>query len=264
MRSGDSRRTKDVFSPLWARLSCGRRLPRGLLALLGDARELLSGSDRVFVVDSSGIAALTQAQGSLSGIQVAQAAISTFHTGALREYRHALTHLDPPRQWAGRQRAVEFVRSLGFDEEWAGDPNARREPFVEVDGPYSLPELHDYQRRVVENVRSLIQSDVALGGRRGMISMPTGSGKTRVAVQAIVEAMREDGFKGGILWVADRDELCEQAVEAWRQVWASEGAQAQRLRISRMWGRTAPAVADRRDARHRRDHSDIVRQDYTI
>ena len=68
-----------------------------------------------------------------------------------------------------------------------------------------------------------------------MISMPTGSGKTRVAVQAIVEAMREDGFRGGILWVADRDELCEQAVEAWRQVWASEGPQAQRLRISRMW-----------------------------
>ncbi len=53
-------------------------------------------------------------------------------------------------------------------------------------------------------------------GRRGMISMPTGSGKTRVAVQAIVEAMRDDNFRGGVLWVADRDELCEQAVEAWR------------------------------------------------
>ena len=56
--------------------------------------------------------------------------------------------------------------------------------------------------------------------------MPTGSGKTRVAVQAVVEAIRDDGFEGGVLWVADRDELCEQAVEAWRQVWSSEGAQA--------------------------------------
>ena len=65
--------------------------------------------------------------------------------------------------------------------------------------------------------------------------MPTGSGKTRVAVQAIVEAIRDDEFHGGILWVADRDELCEQAVEAWREVWASEGADSARLRISRMW-----------------------------
>ena len=71
--------------------------------------------------------------------------------------------------------------------------------------------------------------------RRGIVSMPTGSGKTRVAVQAIVEAMRDDGFRGGVLWVADSDELCEQAVEAWRQVWSSIGTQAERLRISRMW-----------------------------
>ncbi len=187
------------------------------------------------------ITILERSQGPVVGIQAAQAAIATFHTGALREYRDELVRLDPPKQWAGSQRAVEFVRSLGFGEEWAGERNPRRDPYVEVEGPYSLPDLHDYQRKVVGNVRGLIHSNGTTGQRRGMISMPTGSGKTRVAVQAIVEAMREDGFKGGILWVADRDELCEQAVEAWRQVWASEGTQATQLRISRMWaGQTQP------------------------
>ena len=190
-----------------------RRLPQGLIAIFEDSHN-----------------------GPLSGTQIAQAAISTFHTGALREYRHALNHLDPPKQWAGTQRAVEFVRSLGFSEEWAGYRNTRRDPYVEVEGPYSLPELHGYQRHVVDNVRYLLESNGTDGERRGMVSMPTGSGKTRVAVQAVVEAIREDGFKGGVLWVADRDELCEQAVEAWRQVWASEGTQATQLRISRMWG----------------------------
>ena len=78
-----------------------------------------------------------------------------------------------------------------------------------------------------------------------MISMPTGSGKTRVAVQAIVEAMRDDGFVGGILWVADRDELCEQAVEAWYQVWSSKGSRGSRIRISRMWeGQPRPVPAN--------------------
>ena len=181
------------------------------------------------------LAILEQTQGTLTGIHLAQAAVSTFHSGALREYRDALVRLDPPRNWAGSQRAIEFVRSLGFGEEWAGERNTRRDPYVEVEGPYSLPELHDYQRRVVNNARSLFHSNGAGNERRGMISMPTGSGKTRVAVQSIVEAIREDDFNGGILWVADRDELCEQAVEAWRQVWASEGTQATPLRISRMW-----------------------------
>ncbi len=171
----------------------------------------------------------------LTGVQVADAAIATFHSGALREYRHALGHLDPPKKWAGSPRAIEFVQSLGFSEEWAGERNTRRDPYIEVEGPYSLPPLHDYQIKVVSNVRNLIRSKGALGERRGMVSMPTGSGKTRVAVQSIVESIREDGFEGGILWVADRDELCEQAVEAWREVWASEGKQATQLRISRMW-----------------------------
>ncbi len=183
----------------------------------------------------------TENNGPLTGVQIAQAAIATFHTGALREYRHALLHLVPPRKWAGTPAAVAFVQSLGFGEEWAMERNTRRDPYVEVEGPYSLPPLHDYQRKIVDTVRSLIRSDGMLQDRRGMISLPTGSGKTRVAVQAMVEALREDEFAGGILWVADRDELCEQAVEAWRQVWSSEGKQSVQLRISRMWaGQPSP------------------------
>ena len=168
----------------------------------------------------------------LTGLQVAEAAIATYHTRALWAYRHDLNHLDPPQQWAGGLRAVEFVQSLGFGAEWAGERNRKRDPYVEVEGPYSLPPLHGYQHTVVQKLRHMLRPG---GTRRGMISMPTGSGKTRVAVQAIVEAMREDGYNGGVLWVADRDELCEQAVESWRQVWSSIGVEAAPLRISRMW-----------------------------
>ena len=173
----------------------------------------------------------------LTGADLAEAAIATWHTDALKQYRWALDRLGPPSQWAGSQRAVDFVRSLGFSPEWAGEREEKRDPFLEIEGPYSLPPLHDYQRTVVDNVRDVLRNEHGDGAqRRGMISMPTGSGKTRVAVQAVVEAMRYDGFNGGVLWVADRYELCEQAVEAWRQVWSSKGMQAVRLRISRMWG----------------------------
>ena len=183
----------------------------------------------------------------LSGTEIAEAAIATYHTDTLRQYRWALENLSPPSQWAGSKRAVEFVQSLGFSAEWAGERGSNRDPFVEVEGPHSLPKLHDYQRSIVENVRNLLRNGNENGAeRRGMISLPTGSGKTRVAVQAIVEAIRDDSFCGGVLWVADRDELCEQAVESWKQVWSSIGTEAVQLRISRMWERQ-PAPIPTRD-----------------
>ena len=182
------------------------------------------------------LAILEEHEGRLTGLRIAEAAIATWHTDTLRCYRQHLEHLDPPRKWAGSARAVRFVTALGFPLEWAGEKNRRRDPFLEVDGPFTLPPLHDYQNRIVDNVRGLLRYGNA-GQRRGMISMPTGSGKTRVAVQAIVEALRDRELPGGVLWVADRDELCEQAVEAWRQVWASRGPRRERLRISRLWQR---------------------------
>ena len=168
-------------------------------------------------------------------LEVAKAAIATFHSGALREYRHTIGHLGPPKVWAGGRRALEFVASLGFGPEWAGRPGPKRSPFVDVPGPRSLPDLHDYQETIVGNVRAMLRREHPSGENRGLLSMPTGSGKTRVAVQALIEAIRDDDFGGTVLWVADRDELCEQAVEVWQQAWASIGPEAAPLRVSRWW-----------------------------
>ena len=204
-----------------------------------DAEKLLHavGKDDLRSGLPESLLAVLESEGTpLTGVKLAQAAIATYHTAALKEYRHALDHLEPPARWGGSPSAVDFVRSLGFSAKWAGRRNPRRPPFLEVEGPCSLPDLHDYQKHIVAKVRHMLGNGQVIGsGRRGMISLPTGSGKTRVAVQAVVEAMH-GGFAGGVLWVADRDELCEQAVDAWRQVWASVGIEGNRLRVSRMWG----------------------------
>ena len=180
------------------------------------------------------LAILDEHEGGLTGLRIAEAAIATLHSDTLRHFREHLGHLDPPRQWAGSGSAVSFVTAMGFPMEWAGERNRRRAPFLEVDGPFALPPLHGYQHRIVNNIRGLLRNG-DMAQRRGMISMPTGSGKTRVAVQAVVDALREAELDGGVLWIADRDELCEQAVEAWRQVWTSKGVRRERLRISRLW-----------------------------
>ena len=173
----------------------------------------------------------------LSPPVVAEAAISVCHTETLRRCRDRLGRLDPPRKWAGSGPAVAFVKSLGFPAEWAGERNRKGEPYLEVQGRFRLPRLHGYQKGIVHNVHAmLLEGKTNPDARRGMISLPTGSGKTRVAVQAAVAALARNDLGGGVLWVADRGELCEQAVEAWRQVWSAKGVPGTVLRISRLWG----------------------------
>lgn len=208
---------------------------------LTDAERLLAavGEDNLASGLPKGFLVLYEDEGRpLTGIGRAEAAIANFHTNALREYRCFLTRLDPPKQWAGSSHAVAFVRSLGFGTEWAGERNVRRAPYIEVQGPTVLPALHDYQDEILRNLKDWLRNEKQT--RRGLLNMPTGSGKTRVAVQAMVEAIRDGDCGDGILWVADRGELCEQAVEAWCQVWSSIGPRMP-LRISRMWeGQPSP------------------------
>ena len=191
-----------------------------------------------------GLIAMLEAESDgLTGKRVAEAAIATYHTGALHEYRDSLDHLNPPDQWAGSARAVDFVRDLGFGVEWAGRRGAKRPPHEDVTGPSHLPRLHCYQERAVKKLRDLLIAPCDGLKNRGLLSMPTGSGKTRVAVESIIDAVREKQLQGNILWVADRDELCEQAVASWQQAWSAVGPKGELLRISRMWGGQNTPVA---------------------
>ena len=103
----------------------------------------------------------------------------------------------------------------------------------EVDGPVRLPPLHDFQEKVAEKIRSFVSQP-----RRGLLSLPTGAGKTRVVVEALIRAYTDGTIRGCVVWLAQSDELCEQAVEAWGQAWRGLGPLSQRLRISRLWGST--------------------------
>ena len=214
-------------------------------AMTTDAERLLTavgGSALRAGLPQSLLEVMEHESGVVTGTDIAEAAIATYDTGALKQFRQHLDHLDPPKQWAGSSRTVAFVESLGFSPAWAGERSTRRDPYEEAMGPRSLPPLHGYQQTIVTNIQAMLRGDTPQ--RRGMVTLPTGSGKTRVAVQAVVEAMRDGDLDGGVLWVADRDELCEQAVEAWVQVWASEGREAARLRISRLWdGQDPPEPA---------------------
>ncbi len=147
-----------------------------------------------------------------------------------------------PTAWSGSFSTRKWVKSLGFGEEWAGQKARRRnKPTEYVDGPTQLEKLHEYQLTVSKRLRKLLRGE---GSRRGIVSLPTGAGKTRVAVQTIIESITSgelDGrygeatFSGPILWLADGEELCEQAIDAWSYLWRAVGRQDTQLILSRFW-----------------------------
>ena len=150
--------------------------------------------------------------------------------------------LQPPKRW-GTDEARAFVNALGFPEAFAVASESKREAEVSISGPIELPSLHDYQVEVVNGLQQLFQSGT--GRRRAVVSLPTGGGKTRVTVQAAVDLVLkpEDGNRT-VLWVAQTDELCEQAVQSFRQVWLNRGAPRTDLRIVRLWGGNGTPAAD--------------------
>jgi len=180
----------------------------------------------------------------LSDREIAQLALAVDGYAVLQVHRIALERqgLNPPSQWAGTRNAREWVRTLGLPAEFAGFSGSRREAEMEVEGPPILGELHDYQRAIAEKVKALLYPTATKN--RGLLSLPTGAGKTRVAVQALVEHMVDSRKDVRILWLAETDELCEQAIQTWSLVWRAHGPAGVHMTLSRLWASNEPEERD--------------------
>lgn len=182
------------------------------------------------------IEAVEESDGELDAGETARLALNVFGVEVLKHFKDLLKErgIQPPGTWTGGRAAVRFVTlDLGLDRKYAGfaEPTPPRE--LIVPGPSTLPELHEFQIRSARNIRELVGGR---GGKRGLLSLPTGAGKTRVTVQALAEAIDEDHLLGPVLWIAHTMELCEQAVQTWAEVWGALGTvNGESLHISRLW-----------------------------
>lgn len=162
-----------------------------------------------------------------------QLLLAIYGIDSLKIFRDELrsSGFQPPYQWAGSSTALRFVKLLGFPEEYAGFRQTTPEEVLEIEGPPDLKPLHQFQKDIVTNIQNLLKAD---SNKRGLLSLPTGAGKTRVVVESIIRSIREEGFTGPVLWVAQSEELCEQAVQTWSEVWRSMGSR-DLLHINRLW-----------------------------
>ena len=144
------------------------------------------------------------------------------------------------RTWKpGKSWPRHFVRVLDLPGVFAGLPGARREPdTLEVDPFVPLPPLEDFQTDLQDQVTEVLSGPA--GANRGVLTLPTGAGKTRTAVESLVAWRLEQKYRRATLWIAQSEELCEQAVQAFREVWIDLGHRATQVRhsieIGRLWG----------------------------
>lgn len=157
-----------------------------------------------------------------------------------------------PKRWhPGKEAAIDFVVRTGFPRELAGIPTPASLPDYEyLEGRFRLHSLRDFQ---VE-VKDCLLERLRVPGQRAIVALPTGAGKTRVAVEAIRDWLTgryriDTGTANAntVLWLAHTEELCEQAYACFKQVW--EGSESVcPLHLVRFWGRYSQDLAEHREA----------------
>jgi len=89
--------------------------------------------------------------------------------------------------------------------------------------------LFQHQARALRKIEGFLDS----GPHRAMLHMPTGSGKTRTAMNVVANYLR-GREKGVVVWLAHSEELCEQAAEEFTKAWSTLGIRD--VSLTRYWG----------------------------
>ena len=151
------------------------------------------------------------------------------------------------RPWIpGSRTARNFARIVGFPVKFAGMSSEKKPENVEnIEKRISLNHLLSFQANLKAQMLSLLEKGNGMENR-GILRLPTGSGKTRIAVEAILEFWKKKPENMRfVIWIAQTEELCEQAFQSFKQVWEEQGIDGDTLSLYRTWGgRGLPDVAD--------------------
>lgn len=94
-------------------------------------------------------------------------------------------------------------------------------------------ELLDYQYLIKQQTIFELSKDAPLG-RKILIHMPTGTGKTKTTMHILAHYLNFTNKNGFIVWVAHTKELLGQALDTFRNVWSHLGQH--QVNIEKSWG----------------------------
>lgn len=168
------------------------------------------------------------------------------------EADHFVSSLDLPRDASGDAYQVLSTLSissgtkverhlfdlLGLDSTVeVSAPDGSSEPTSCLEPSYGL---YEHQRDAVSRAKEVLNSN----GRRVLLHMPTGSGKTRVAMNIIADHLRQHK-PTLVVWLAYSEELCDQAVQEFQSAWSALGDRT--IPVHRFWGQNNANLTEARD-----------------
>lgn len=109
--------------------------------------------------------------------------------------------------------AKVFCRAFSLDLKYAGvkaDPKPQRLEVLEPHEP--LADLENFQQDLSDRI---YKATLRKPAKRYMATLPTGAGKTRTMMDAILRYQSEN--TGIVLWIATTQEVCEQAAQAYKR-----------------------------------------------
>lgn len=144
--------------------------------------------------------------------------------------------------WNRPKYKSDIHKWAGLAEDFSSNETERRQTVV----PLNLPEnpyktLKDYQMSVYIKSQDFLNRNAA----HFVIQMPTGSGKTRTAMEVVSNFINSQNGNVNVVWLAHSEELCDQAAECFQEVWGHVARKE--LSLYKCWGTgsTIPAKIER-------------------
>ncbi|MDQ6598109.1 DEAD/DEAH box helicase [Bacillus salipaludis] len=150
------------------------------------------------------------------------------------------------KKWVvGGKWARDFVKTFGFPLVFSGialPKDHSTDPFQDIEPRKKVPPLVEYQMGLKQRMLEVLNQDQ--DKTRCVVTLPTGGGKTRVAVESFIDWLQPRFAEGKyMLWIAQGEELCEQAISCKTDMW-QEREFPESLRVYRYFGGKTVKVED--------------------
>jgi superfamily II DNA or RNA helicase len=133
--------------------------------------------------------------------------------------------------WKESNRVEKLLCALNLPLDFG--PSEKKLPVSEKTISFDIKRyltLKDYQASVFYKVIDELKNPRS----RFIVQMPTGSGKTRTAMEIISSVLNDNEERSIVIWLAHSEELCEQAYQCFEDTWYH--TKNKDLKLIRSWG----------------------------
>ncbi|WP_415921296.1 DEAD/DEAH box helicase [Tateyamaria sp. SN6-1] len=151
--------------------------------------------------------------------------------------------------WGRNDATIKFLKliDVNIEDAFPSDLLTGPKPYLQTE--IAKP-LFDYQNSIRKQLVSFSflearqETNPGAANRRIVAHMPTGSGKTRTAMEFICDFLRFSCSDENpvVVWLAHSEELCEQAIQTFLSIWSKLGSE--NANVYSMWGGRKPGDID--------------------